>query len=335
MALLVPRAAGADDALTLVSGSFPAAFYEVLTDVAQRAGFFRDEHLVVTEQFAGSSALAVQAVGSGKGDIAAVGTEPVIIGYSKGVRMVAFFSGTPHLLQVIGVLAGSPIRTLADLRGKTLGVLTLGQAGEVYTRVMLAGAGLAPGSYSFAPIGNGPQAIQALTSGRVDAAAFPLPELRRYEVTAHIAFRYFYEPVLKDVSDVAYVAAPGTIRDKGDALARFCRAMVKASIFVRVNPRLAARYFVEQSGGSVNGAAIDDEIRLLDNSQDLLPGVDPRSARIGEARPRDMKLLARFMSDFGVTPSLVPADAIVTDRFTAFANAFDHAAFIARVRRLR
>jgi hypothetical protein len=48
-----------------------------------------------------------------------------------------------------------------------------------------------------------------------------------------------------------------------------------------------------------------------------------------------MALLAGFMSDYGVTPVLVPAAALVTDRFTAFANGFDRTAFLARARALR
>ena len=167
---------------------------------------------MVTEQYAGAAALAVQSVGGGKGDIGAVGTEPIIQGYEKGVRMQAFFSRNPHLQQCIAVLDSSPIRTLADFKGKTLGELSLGQSGEMYAGVMLAGAGLKKSDYSFAAIGNGAQAIQALTSGKVDGAAFPIPELRIYEIAAHIKFRYFYEPVLKDISDVAYVASPADDR---------------------------------------------------------------------------------------------------------------------------
>ena len=84
----------------------------------------------------------MQAIAAGKGDIASIGLEPIIQGYEKGVRMTAFLSRDPHLQQVLGVLDGSPIRTLADFKGTTIGELSLGQPGEIYTSVMLAGAGL-------------------------------------------------------------------------------------------------------------------------------------------------------------------------------------------------
>jgi NitT/TauT family transport system substrate-binding protein len=333
VALAVPKPAAADDTLTLVSGAFPTAFPEVLNAVAERAGFYKAEHLDIEDQYTGGAAtVAVQLVGSGKGDIGGVGTEPIIQGYEKGVRLMAFMSRDPHLQQVLGVLDDSPIRTLADFKGATIGQLALGQPGTIYTGVMLAGAGLKSSDYSFVAIGNGAQAIQAITSKRVDAVAFPEPELRTYEVIAHLKFRYFYQPILKDISDVSYVASPATIATKADAFKRFCRAIVEASILVRENPPLAARYFVEHSGLKVTDEAIANETRLLEISQDMLPAQDPMSKRIGEVPQRGMQVLDNFMYDNAMTSIRVPASAIVTNQFIDYANDFDHKAFIARVK---
>jgi NitT/TauT family transport system substrate-binding protein len=333
LALLgMPRPAAADDTINVVSGSFPTAYFEVLGDVADHAGLFKEQHLDVNITFAGNPSVATQAIAAGKGDIASIGLEPIIQGYEKGVRMTAFLARDPHLQQVLGVLDTSPIHTLADFKGTTIGELTLGQPGEIYTGVMLAGAGLHKGDYAFAPIGNGAQAIQALTSGRVAGAAFPGPELKIYEVAANLKFRYFYEPIIEDSSDVGYIAAPATLVTKADALRRFSRAIVEAAIICRVNPDLAAKYFVESSGMKVTDQAIANEARLLKNSTELLPGVNPNSMRIGELPVSKMRILTKFMADNGLTTNVVPADAIVTDQFIAYANDFDHKAFIAKAK---
>jgi NitT/TauT family transport system substrate-binding protein len=331
-AFALPRPAAADDALTVLSGSFPTAYFEVLGYVADHAGFYKEEHLDVTTQYVGNPSLAIQALASGKGDIASIGLEPMLQGYEKGLRMTAFLARDPHLQQVLGVLDNSPIHTLADFKGTTIGELTLGQPGEIYTKVMLAGAGLKPGDYSFAPIGNGAQAIQALTTGRVAGAAFPGPELRIYEVAANLKFRYFREPIIADSSDVGYVASPATLAAKADVLRRFSRAIVKAAIVCRVNPQLAAKYFVESSGVKVTDDAIAKEARLLENSTELLPGVNPTSMRIGEMPVRPMRVLAKFMYDNGLTSVVVPAESVVTDQFIGYANDFDHKAFIAQAK---
>jgi NitT/TauT family transport system substrate-binding protein len=317
------RPAAADDSLTVITGAFPTAFYEVVGDVAQLAGFYKEQHLDVTVQYAGNPSVALQAIAAGKGDIASVAIEPVVIGYEKGLRMVDFIARNPGLGQTLGVLDDSPIHTLADFKGATIGELSLGQPGEVITRSLLAGAGLKPGDYTFAP------------SHTVAAAAFPSPELRIYEVQAGLKFRYFSDPLLKDISDVGYVASPQTIATKADALKRFARATVEAAILIRENPALAAKYFVEGAGQKVTPEAIATDLRLLSISQYMLLGNDPTSKTIGLIPLRGMEVFTKFMYDNGLTTTLVPARAIVTSQFIEYANDFDHNAFIRKVKAMR
>jgi hypothetical protein len=63
-----------------------------------------------------------------------------------------------------------------------------------------------------------------------------------------------------------------------------------------------------------------------------LPAEDPMSDRIGEVSLRGMQVLDNFMYDNGMTSVRVPASAIATNQFIAYANDFDHKAFIARVK---
>jgi NitT/TauT family transport system substrate-binding protein len=326
------RPAAADDSLTVITGAFPTAFYEVIGDVANLAGFYKEQHLNVTVQYAGNPSVAIQAIAAGKGDVGSVALEPVISGYEKGLRMIAFISRNPGLGQTLGVLDDSPIHSLADFKGTTIGELSLGQPGEVITRALLAGAGLKPGDYAFAPIGNGAQAIQALTSHKVAGAAFPTPELRIYEVQANLKFRYFFNPLLKDISDVAYVTTPQVLATKADILKRFSRATVEAAILIRENPELAARLFVEGAGLKVTPEAVATNLRLLSISQYMLLGNNPTSPTIGLMPPRGVAVFTKFMYDNGLTTTLVPAQAVVTDQFIQYANDFDHNAFIRKVK---
>jgi NitT/TauT family transport system substrate-binding protein len=331
----LPRPAAADDTLNLVGGSFPTAFFEILIDVAERAGYYKEQHLIVNVNYAGNPSVAIQAVAAGKGDIAAGNLNGIVVGYDKGVRMTAFLSRGPHLQGVLGVLASSSIHSLADFKGKTIGETSLGQPGEIFTAALLAGAGLKKSDFSFAPIGIGSQAIAALTSGRVDAIAQPFPQLRIYEVTGGLKFRYFFQPILNDVPDDAFFTSPSIIQSKGDLLKRFSRAIVKASIFIHENPQLAAKYFVEMSGMKVTDDAIAGEVKLLKVSQDLLPAADPMSKTIGLIPLRGIRLYNKFMYDNGLTSQIVPAESVVTDQFIEYANDFDHAAFITEAKAAR
>jgi NitT/TauT family transport system substrate-binding protein len=326
--LVAPQPAAADDDLTVITGAQPNAFYQVLDYVAQYGGFYKAEHLNVVDQYSGNPTIAAQLVASGKGDIGAEALQPLIAGYDKGVRLQAFFLRSPRSEYVLGVPDDSPIKTLADFKGTIIGEYSVGSSAEIYVNSMLLGAGLHKSDYSYIPIGNGAQAIQALTSHKVAGAAFPYLELLFYVVNAGQKYRYFYNPLLRDIGDTGYVATPATLAAKADQLKRFCRASAKAAIFIRTNPQVAARWFLQGAGLKVTDDAVDKEAKLLVIAQDLLPGYDPMSKKIGGVTLVGMNILSKAIYDNGVTSQLVPASAIATDEFTAFANDFDHRAVV-------
>jgi para-nitrobenzyl esterase len=328
--------AKADDAITVIGSSNPTAFYEVLDHVAEHAGFFKEEHLTVTKEYAnvGGAFTCAQLVASGKADVCSLGIEPIIQGYERGLKLQVFLGRDPRYGQVVAVLDDSPIKTLGDFHGMTLGEMTAGSTSEIAANATLMGAGLRKSDYAFLPIGYGPAAIAALTTKKVDAAAFPYPELASYAVKAHLKFRYFWNPILEDIGESSFSATPATIAAKSDQLTRYARAIVKASILVRVNPTLAARYFVEGAGLKETPQSIADEANLLTLCEDQLLGDDPTSLKIGYTSLQRITLYSNVLQQIGMTQGPVPASAIVTNQLVDGANAFDHKAFIARVKAL-
>jgi len=334
-AAFVPQAAAADDALSVIGGANAASFFEVLNNVAQIAGFYAREHLTVTTQYAGSPNIAAQLCASGKADICGQAIEPLYLGYQKGLRLQGFFARDPQNDQILAVLDGSPIRTLADFKGTTIGEFVVGSPGELYANFMFAGAGLKKGDVTYVPIGSGVQAIQALVTGKVAGVADPYPELASYEVAAGIKFRYFFNPLIRDIGNTAYAATPATIASKGDLLKRFARSQAMAAILIRENPHLAARYFLQGAQIKITDKSLADETRLLELDSDQLPGSNPLSMRIGALPLPGMTLYSKYLFDQGFTSELVPATDIVTNQFIEYANDFDHKAFIDEVKRMR
>jgi NitT/TauT family transport system substrate-binding protein len=327
--------AQADDTLTVVGGATPTAAFEVLDDVAEYAGFFKQQHLHVDKQYAGTAPNAAQIVATGKADIMTGSFEPVIVGYEKGVRLQFFLARSPRYSYLVAVPAESPIKTLADFKGANLGEVNAGAAIEMVANAMFEGAGLHKGDVSYTPIGVGNAALAAIASKRVDGVAFPYVELVTDEVVGHMAFRLFRAPLFNDVANVGYAATPATIQTKGDLLARYARAIVEASIFTRENPRVAARYFLEGAGLKVTDEALAIETQELMTFRDDLDGADPGSKRIGLMSPHGVDIYSRFLTDNGVIKSVVPAAEIVTDKFIPYANDFDHNALIAAAKAAR
>jgi NitT/TauT family transport system substrate-binding protein len=327
-----PLPAAADDALTVITGSSPSAFFDVLSNVAERAGFYRDEHLTITEQYTNGPSVGAQLVASGKGDICSISLEPIVLGYAKGLYLQSFFSRDPQDEWVLAVLDDSPIRRLADFKDASIGEISVGSTGERTASAMLAGAGLQKSAFAFIPIGVGPAAIQALTTKKVAGAAFPYPELASYEVQAHLKFRYFWNPLMHGIGTTVYAATPATIRDKADQLRRFARANVKAAILIRENPQLAARYNVEQAGIRGGDAAVQYWTSLLQLAAGQLPGADPSSPKIGFIPPLGIEVFRNFLTSDAPAAQLAPVSALMTNQFIDYANDFDRRAFIAQVR---
>jgi NitT/TauT family transport system substrate-binding protein len=327
--------ARADDTINVVSGATPAAFFEVLGDVAEYAGFYKEQHLIVNKNYAGNPGAATQLVASGKGDVVTSVIEPLISGYDKGLRLVDFFSRDPGYEWVVGVLDTSPIRTLSDFKGTTIGEISLGDPSEMVVEQTLAGAGLKKSDYTLVPIGVGAAAVAAMTSKKVDGVAFPYPELGIDTAVTGLKFRYFWHPILKDIGDVGYAASPDTLKNKSDELKRFSRAIAKAAILIRVNPKVAARYFLQGEGLKPTPEAIDNEAHLLAITQDQLPGFDPTSKTIGKMSANGMGFLANFLYQNGLTKVVVPTSSLVSDEFIAYANDFDHVKFIAQAKAMK
>ena len=186
---------------------------------------------------------------------------------------------------------------------------------------MLAGAGVAPGSVAYIPIGVGPQAISAITSGKIAALSFPSVELGTYSVVAGLKFRYYRDPILDSIPNVAFNALPATLQTKADLLKRFTRAMVKAAIVIRVNPAFAAKCFLQGAGQKLTPEALANETKELEITQGDLPASDLSNPRIGYMPVAGVQLYTRFMNDQGLTKTVVPAASIESNEFIAQAKA--------------
>jgi NitT/TauT family transport system substrate-binding protein len=314
-----------NDELTFVIGKGVPPLMDTLDLVAQGAGLYGDEQLTVTKVFVAGASEATDIVSAGKGDLCPIGAEPVVTGYEVGVLLKMFMARMGTYTYVLCVLDDSPIQSLADFRGATIGIHQIGArplSGQIAVETALQAAGLAKGEYKLEAIGFTDVALEALTSRRVTAAAFPFYELIPYQI-AGTRLRTFRHPVLKDVVNAGYAASPATIASRGDALGRFSRAIAKAALLVRWVPDAAARVMLE----ALQKPFGESDVRLYASMfalwQTELPAWDPTNPRIGYIAPEGMERYCRIIAEYGLTRNVVPTDAILTNQFIETANDFD------------
>jgi len=156
--------------VTVAVGGKNLLYYLPLT-IAEQLGYFKAEGLDVTiVDFAGGSR-ALQAVVGGSADVVSGAFEHTVNMQFKGQRMRAFVlqGAAPQIVLGINPKTMAGFKTLADLKGKKVGVTAPGSSTNVMLNFVLAKAGLKPSDVSVIGVGAGNGAVAAMRSGQIDA----------------------------------------------------------------------------------------------------------------------------------------------------------------------
>ncbi|HVY33912.1 MAG TPA: ABC transporter substrate-binding protein [Caulobacteraceae bacterium] len=325
----------ADDALSVIIAQKTPPLMNALNLVAQGAGFYREEHLQVTTRFTDEAIKTLMSCTRGESDICPMPIEPMLEHYDDGVRMKMFISSADTFTVVIAVPEDGPLKTLADLKGKAIGVhLATGSAGVFPTQSALAAAGVKPGETTMVTVGMNQEAMDALASGKVAALGLPMYEMVPF-IAAGAKLRILRHPILGHIANGGYASAPSVIAAKADALGRFSRAIVKTSLLIRYNPKAAARAFLTAKGEPFTDADVTRIAADLTAWENDLPASDPTAPRIGEVKEGDIQRYIQLLAQAGVMKRQIPAAEFVTGQFVDVANDFDHEAFEARAKAMR
>ncbi|MDD2918591.1 ABC transporter substrate-binding protein [Rhodoferax sp.] len=156
--------------VTLAVGGKNLLYYLPLT-IAEQRGYFKAEGLDVTiVDFAGGSK-ALQAVVGGSADVVSGAFEHTINMQFKGQPMRAFVlqGAAPQIVLGVNPKTMPNFKTVADLKGKKVGVSAPGSSTNVMVNFALAKVGLKPNDVSIIGVGTGSGAVAAMRSGQIDA----------------------------------------------------------------------------------------------------------------------------------------------------------------------
>ncbi len=156
--------------VTIAVGGKNLLYYLPLT-IAEQLGYFKAEGLDVTiVDFAGG-AKALQAVVGGSADVVSGAFEHTVNMQFKGQALRAFVlqGATPQIVLGINPKTMPNFKSIADLKGKKVGVSAPGSSTNVMVNFLLAKAGLKPGDVSIIGVGTGNGAVAAMRSGQIDA----------------------------------------------------------------------------------------------------------------------------------------------------------------------
>lgn len=140
--------------------------------VADERGFFRKYGLDAVLVFLAGNAPVGQAMMAGEVHLAICGASGVIASAAHGGDLVFVAGLVNHLNFKLWTRAASPITRVQDLKGKTVGISSLGSTTHVLGRLILEEHNLSPREVTFRALGAGPARLAGLERELVDAAIF-------------------------------------------------------------------------------------------------------------------------------------------------------------------
>lgn len=301
-----------------------------------KLGFFKDEGLQLDVISVTGSAVLLPQVASGQVHIGYANPDLAVIALAKGeplpVRFVANWLRSQTFEFV--VLDNSPLKTLADLKGKKLGVGALTWGNLPLSKAMLATVDLGWNKdVQVLPVGLGAAAWRRLQTGEVDALNLFVGEHGRMELAGIPIRRLPMPEAFRSIFSNGFVASEKMISEKPKLVSGMVRAIVKSWAACKANTEACVRAYWEAVPTSRPPADKEAEQLKTDmrqamfdrNQLDDFGGASVR--RYGDFPEDAWRRLIKVMHEEGlIARADLDLSKLYTGRFVDEFNAFDPAA---------
>jgi ABC-type nitrate/sulfonate/bicarbonate transport system substrate-binding protein len=191
-----------------------------------------------------------QAFEAGAIDVATGSANSVVLAASQGLKMKAVASISQESTKAFHtqymVKNDSGIKSLADLKGKTIGINGFNSSIHLWALLALQKAGLDPAKdVTFAPVPF-PAQGEALRAGKIDVGAFPQPFAKMEQDKGGMATLFTSKDgVPFDEELMLLVAKPEFAEKNAVAFRAFLADLVAATNFYEKNPKVARQALID------------------------------------------------------------------------------------------
>jgi len=158
-----------------------AHLYYLPVTIAERRGHFRDYGLAIAMSDFQGGGETLDALLAGSIDVAVGAYEHTLRAQAMGqdVRAVIELGRFPGVVLAVG--KDRPFKSIAELKGRKVGVTASNSSSHFFVLYLMAKAGLAPDHASFVGVGGGEHAIEAIKTGEIDAISNLDPVITRLD----------------------------------------------------------------------------------------------------------------------------------------------------------
>jgi NitT/TauT family transport system substrate-binding protein len=281
----------------------PNSFAFGAADVGVQAKIFEQEGIDLSIlSFAGDARMQ-QALTAGAVDVS-VGSGPGLGFRVKGVPAigVAAMYGAPSNL-ALTVLANSPIKKISDLKGKRVGVTTLGSLTDWLTRELSRQQGWGSDGIEVMPLGSVPARLAAMERGELDGLVIESATGFELEETGKGRNILLFGEIEKNFYTHVIYATDDMVQKRTELLKRFLRGWFKTIAFMKANKDFTVK---------VESKTIEVRESVVSKVYDTQIG---SFSTDGAWDPVSIDVIRKSLKDLGILDTIPDAKAIYNDQF--------------------
>jgi NitT/TauT family transport system substrate-binding protein len=287
------------------------AFSFVPVDIGIETGIFKRHAIDVEKYDFGGSAKLQQALAAGSIDVG-LGSGPELAFIVKGAPVVgvAAMANAPWLL-TLNVEKDSRIKTVADLKGKTVSVSTVGSLTEWLVHELSRQQGWGTEGIKTLPIGTDASQISALKTYQVDGIVVDIAAAYRLEETGSTRILVRFGSLVKDFHIHVIYAGRGFIDRDPNAVREFLAGWFETITFMHLNKGKTV-----EISSRVMGVSPAIASKVYD---ELMPAFNLD----GRFNPKALEVLRRSYVEMGILPVEPDMSKLVTEKFLPGASSKD------------
>jgi ABC-type nitrate/sulfonate/bicarbonate transport system substrate-binding protein len=222
----VPSVGHAQTKLMVAMPTSPPNIVHMPIYIAKDLGLFKKAGVEIDTIALEGGVKTYRAMVAGNADIASASGPFSIVGRAKGAMTKMILASAPKL--EASMVVDKSIKTLADLKGKRIGIQQPGGFADVLSRGVLRAAKVNPRDVSFVSIAS--EDVPALVAGQVDTAILHVEQemVAQSKVPSLHAIARLWEIQPKNLYNVM-VVSDKTIHDKRVALQAFVKGHIEGT----------------------------------------------------------------------------------------------------------
>lgn len=299
--------------------------------IATKLGWFAKEGIKIELVPIAGSGDCLKAVATKDVLFSLPSIEPLAVLRGQGLKAKNFYTAYQGNIYGFAVPADSDIKTIADLKGKKIGLISMASAGLIVTKALVSAEGMNPDKdVSIVVAGEGAQSAALLRTKQIDALSQFDTQYALVE-NAGIKLRRLARPEIEKFPSNGFVALEETLSTRRKDAVAFGRAYAMGTVFAIANPEAAVRIFWDQypqskAVGKEEAVALKDDINTLSARIPNLMLEAGGAKQWGESVAANYQAYLDWLLKWGVLKEKVLASDVITNDLIAEINAFDVAA---------